>query len=156
MQGRSLGGMGASPAMVRRVQTPKRTPAGPARSLIDMRDRTSWSYNENCKLFATLHSCILSDVLLVAIWDAREYFTLDKNEDMVYKHENVASLPRLEQDLEYGDIAILYHSVSTYDVVRPSGGSSGDKAPAFNEADTALSMNLYGAALVSKHGSKSI
>ncbi|KAI0743696.1 hypothetical protein C8Q80DRAFT_856391 [Daedaleopsis nitida] len=131
--------MGASPAMARRVQTPRRTPAGPARSLIDMRDRTSWSYNEN-----------------FAIWDARAYFSLDKEEDLQYKHENVASLPRLEQDLEFGDIAILYHSISTYDVIRPSGGSSGDKPPAFNEANTALSLNLYGAALVSKHGSKSI
>ncbi|KAI0747736.1 hypothetical protein C8Q80DRAFT_1168262 [Daedaleopsis nitida] len=54
--------MGASPAMLRKVQTPKRTPAGPARSLLDMRDRTSWSYSEN-----------------FAIWDAREYFTLDKD-----------------------------------------------------------------------------
>ncbi|KAI0739247.1 hypothetical protein C8Q80DRAFT_1124592 [Daedaleopsis nitida] len=121
----SLGGMGASPAMLHKAQTPKRAPAGPARSLLDMRDRTSWGYSEN--------------------YDGLQYL-----------HENVASLPRLDQDLEYGDIAVLYHSVSTYDVVRPAGGSNGDKPSAYNEADTALSMNLYGAALVSKYGSKGV
>ncbi|KAI0739532.1 hypothetical protein C8Q80DRAFT_1123943 [Daedaleopsis nitida] len=41
--------------------------------------------------------------LHVAIWDAREYFSLDKNEDMQYKHENITLLPHLEQELEYGD-----------------------------------------------------
>ncbi|KAI0741497.1 hypothetical protein C8Q80DRAFT_1109846, partial [Daedaleopsis nitida] len=99
--GRSLRGMGASPAMLRKgSQTPKRANAGPGCSLLDMRNKMSWSYSEN-----------------FAIWDAREYFTLDKDNEQQYLHENVVSLPCVEQDLEFGDVAILYHSVSTYDVI---------------------------------------
>lgn len=53
--GRSLGGMGASPAMLRKAQTPKHTKAGPARSLLDMRDKTSWSAAENCMSLLSLY-----------------------------------------------------------------------------------------------------
>ena len=90
----------------------------------------------------------------VAIWDAREYFTIVKDDDKVFAHENVASLPRYERDLEFGDLALVYHSVSTFDAA-PTPPSS-DKAPPYNEAKTILSMNLYGVALIAKYDSKGI
>ena len=89
---------------------------------------------------------------LVAIWDAREYFQSNKNADKQYHHELLTSLPRLPFDLEYGDLAIVYHSVNTYPVTR----GKQDKIPTFAEANTALSMNLYGVALVAKWNSRSV
>ena len=72
----------------------------------------------------------------------------------MFAHENVASLPRYKQDLEFGDLAVVYHSVSTFDAAPPPPSS--DKAPAYNEAKTILSMNLYGVALIAKYDSKGI
>ena len=64
----------------------------------------------------------------------------------------LTSLPRLPFDLEYGDLAIVYHSVNTY----PIPPSRQDKMSAFNEAKMALSMNLYGVALIAKWNSRAV
>ena len=61
----------------------------------------------------------------------------------MFLHEDVASLPRFQEELEFGDIAIVYHSVSTYDV-------TAREKTTFTQATTALSLNLYGVALVAK------
>ena len=92
---------------------------------------------------------MLSDEDPVGIWDARPYFEFHKNTNKKYRHELLTSLPRLPFDLEYGDLAIVYHSVNTYTVAPVKH----DKIPSFNEATTALSMNLYGVALISKYNS---
>ena len=89
---------------------------------------------------------------LVGIWDARKYFNSAKPADKQYRHELLTSLPRLPFDLEYGDLAVVYHSVNTYAVPR----AKQDKIPTFAEATTALSMNLYGVALLAKWNSRSL
>ena len=91
-------------------------------------------------------------MLSVAIWDAREYFASNRDPSKKYRHQMLTSLPRLPFDLEYGDLAIVYHSVNTYAVTR----TKADKLPSFNEATSALSMNLYGVALLAKWNSRHI
>ncbi|KAI0688834.1 hypothetical protein C8Q76DRAFT_772035 [Earliella scabrosa] len=122
----SLRGMGA---------TPSQPGQNPSRSLLEMRDKTSWTTADD-----------------IGIWDAREYFNSAKPADKQYRHELLTSLPRLPFDLEYGDLAVVYHSVNTYAVPR----AKQDKIPTFAEATTALSMNLYGVALLAKWNSRSL
>ena len=58
----------------------------------------------------------LTCCFLVPIWDARTQFTSDKYIlDGVFTVENTFKLPRLQgEDLQHGDIALLYHSVNMY------------------------------------------
>ena len=53
---------------------------------------------------------------------------------------------------QYGDLAIVYHSVNTYAITR----TKADKLPSFNKVTSALSMNLYGVALLAKWNSRHI
>ena len=150
----SLRGMGATPSRLQQKKGPSRArmDSNPSRSLLEMRDKTSWTTADESTHLFNVYIFSLLLLGIVAIWDAREYFQSNKNADKQYHHELLTSLPRLPFDLEYGDLAIVYHSVNTYAVTR----GKQDKIPTFAEANTALSMNLYGVALVAKWNSRSV
>ena len=88
-----------------------------------------------------------TDASAVAIWDARPYFLHSKPGKLVWKHEYVTRLERLTEDLQYGDIAIVYHSVSAYSIVQKA------ENPTFHTATTGISLNLYGVALIASFNS---
>ncbi|KAI0709815.1 hypothetical protein C8Q76DRAFT_624765, partial [Earliella scabrosa] len=93
----------------------------PSRSFLDMRDKTSWSTDDD-----------------IAIWDARPLFQAGKAPGNNFCHDRVTSLPRLYRDLEFGDIALVYYGASTYPVSRAVHA----------EASIGLSLNLYGVVLI--------
>ncbi|RPD67881.1 hypothetical protein L226DRAFT_430344, partial [Lentinus tigrinus ALCF2SS1-7] len=92
-------GMGFTPGKGRAKGQSSQTRVAPvpSPSLLDMREKTTWSYTDN-----------------IGVWDAREYFRADKPEELVYRHENVTSLPVCSEDLRFGDIALAYYCVSSY------------------------------------------
>ncbi|KAI0741509.1 hypothetical protein C8Q80DRAFT_1110607 [Daedaleopsis nitida] len=101
--------------------TPKkgRTPALlPSRSLIEMRDKTTWQITDD-----------------IPLWDTRHLFKTGLDCDTKFSHDTVASLPRLERELQFGEVAIIYYSASTF---LPSKNIHPD-------AVHGLSLNLYGA-----------
>ncbi|RPD52026.1 hypothetical protein L227DRAFT_515424, partial [Lentinus tigrinus ALCF2SS1-6] len=100
-----------------------RSDSVPSRSLLDMRDKTTWSHTDD-----------------IGVWDAREYFRADKPDNLVYRHEKLTSLPPCTEDLQFGDIALVYYCTSTYQTSTSS----------FAEAKVAVSHNLYGVALLAR------
>ena len=79
------------------------------------------------------------EIFTVAIWDARHLFKAGKPPGLYFNHNEVASLPRLQRDLEFGEIALVYYSASSY-VLSDEKSYSGTKA--------GLSLNLYGVVLL--------
>lgn len=124
--------------------TPGRSTAGsglsnakPSRSLLDMRDKTVWGHGDDSKSALSLVCKKQKELtgLVVGLWDAREYFSGGKVDSLVYRHENLTSLPRCTEELRFGDIALVYYCASTY----PSKNNT-----------TGMSHNLYGAALLAR------
>ena len=76
--------------------------------------------------------------MLVAIWDARAQFQAGKIPGNDFSHDTVANLPRLHRDLDFGDIALVYYSASTYSAVRTT----------HPDASMGVSLNLYGIVLI--------
>lgn len=72
------------------------------------------------------------------IWDARPQFTSGKYIlDGIFAIENTFKLPKLEgEDLQHGDIVLIYHSVSMYKKDRTDS--------------MGLSFGLYGAVLLGR------
>ena len=72
------------------------------------------------------------------IWDARPQFTSGKYIlDGIFAIENTFKLPKLEgEDLQHGDIGLIYHSVSMYKKDRTDS--------------VGLSFGLYGAVLLGR------
>ncbi|KAI0713350.1 hypothetical protein C8Q76DRAFT_621137, partial [Earliella scabrosa] len=107
--------------------------AGPSRSFLDMRDKTVWSTSDD-----------------IAIWDGRKFFAANKSPAELFRHDFVTNLPRLNHDLQFGDVAIVYYSVSTYPIGSSSSSSASSSANsvAYTNAKAGLSFNLYGAVLV--------
>ena len=79
---------------------------------------------------------ILKHLVIVPIWDARPQFASRKYLlDGVFSIEDTFKLPKLEgEDLQHGDIALIYHSVMMY---------AKDRTMAMG-----LSFGLYGAVLI--------
>ncbi|PIL22303.1 hypothetical protein GSI_14991 [Ganoderma sinense ZZ0214-1] len=74
----------------------------------------------------------------IPIWDARAQFIENKFlADGIFDIANTFKLPRLQgEDLQHGDVALIYHSVSTY---KPSGGT-----------EMSITFGLYGAVLLGR------
>ena len=76
--------------------------------------------------------------LIVAIWDARAQFQAGKVPGNDFSHDQVTNLPRLSHDLDFGDIALVYYSASTYSASRTTHA----------DASMGVSLNLYGVVLI--------
>ncbi|TFK77669.1 hypothetical protein K466DRAFT_508245, partial [Polyporus arcularius HHB13444] len=120
---RVLPGMGFTPSKGARTGAASSSDGRPSRSLLDMRDKTAWGSNDD-----------------IAIWDARHLFSARGGVKDNFKHDMVTSLKRIEYDLTFGDIAMVYYSASTYPV--------GAERNSFSSAVQALSLNLYGVVLL--------
>ena len=81
---------------------------------------------------------ILKHLVIVPIWDARPQFASGKYLlDGVFSIEDTFKLPKLEgEDLQHGDIALIYHSITMY---------AKDRTTAMG-----LSFGLYGAVLIGR------
>ena len=114
---------------------------GLAGGLLAMRSKTAWGANDDSKLYQSTYmlTLLIQLQLEVPIWDARQYFSTTRSAGKPFLHENVASLPQLTRDLVYGDVALVYHSVSNYAL-----------SPERVVGTTAqgLSFNLYGIVLI--------
>ncbi|TFK78821.1 hypothetical protein K466DRAFT_606634 [Polyporus arcularius HHB13444] len=109
--------MGFTPSKGGRTGGSGSSDSCPSQLLLDMRDKTAWGSNDN-----------------IAIWDACHLFAARGLKE-VFKHDKVTSLERLERDLEFGEITMMYYSASTY----PVGAEKNN----FTSAVQALSLNLY-------------
>ncbi|KAI1789301.1 hypothetical protein LXA43DRAFT_893025 [Ganoderma leucocontextum] len=124
---RALPGMGFMPRKAAaKPQGEKLTGGSSAsgRSLLKMRDKTAWAATDK-----------------IPLWDGREYFKKNKLASNKFKHELVHTLPSFKMDLSFGDIALVYYSVSNF-------GSG--KSEAHTVADESLSLNLYGVVLIAE------
>ena len=75
-------------------------------------------------------------LLLVPLWDARDELLENKQVSSGrFAVDKTFKLPRLNEDLRYGDIAIVYYSASTYKQTKE---------------EASLSLQLYGAVLLSR------
>ena len=76
--------------------------------------------------------------VIVPIWDAHLQFVSGKYlVDGKFSIEDTFKLPKLEgEDLQHGDIALIYHSVTMY--------------PKENTTAMGLSFGLYGAVLIGR------
>ncbi len=139
---RILPGLGFTPSKGARTGGAASSDSRPSRSLLDMRDKTTWGSNDDSK-HCSFDCCVyfyqLNCIHSVAIWDARHLFAA-RGVKEVFKHDKVTSLKRLERDLEFGEIAMVYYSASTYPV--------GTEKNNFSSAVLALSLNLYGVVLL--------
>ena len=81
---------------------------------------------------------ILKYLVIVPIWDTHPQFASRKDLlDGVFSIEDTFKLPKLEgEDLQHGDIALIYHSVTMY---------AKDRTTAMG-----LSFGLYGAVLIGR------
>lgn len=79
-------------------------------------------------------------MFLVPLLDGREYFKANKLVGNIFKHEIIHTLPGFKTDLEFGDLALVYYSVSSF------GGTVQTEMG----LEASLSLNLYGAVLLAK------
>ena len=76
----------------------------------------------------------------VPIWDARaQFFSNKRLSDGIFDIKKTFELPKLKkgEDLQHGDVVLIYHSVSTYTSKKDT-------------AETWLSFGLYGAILLGR------
>ncbi|KAI0364743.1 hypothetical protein BV20DRAFT_982997 [Pilatotrama ljubarskyi] len=97
-------------------RAPKKNPSMLSHSLLEMRDKMTWSANDD-----------------IAIWDATQYFKKSKAPSKQFTFNLLPTLPRMTADLTFGDIVIVFYSVSSYNRKNGMG----------------LSLNLCGVMLVS-------
>ena len=67
----------------------------------------------------------------VPVWDASEMFKKNRFKTAVFNHDEVTRLPRVKEELNHGDLVMVYYSASTY--VKKNAS-----------AQECLSLNLYG------------
>ena len=67
----------------------------------------------------------------VPVWDASEMFKKNRFKTAVFNHDEVTRLPRVKEELNHGDLVMVYYSASTY--VKKN-----------NNSQECLSLNLYG------------
>ncbi|KAI0665362.1 hypothetical protein C8Q78DRAFT_986772, partial [Trametes maxima] len=77
--------------------TSAKVPSVPSRSLLEMRDKTTWSTNDD-----------------VGAWDGTEYFKRNKKPSMKFSFDVLHTLPRLTADPNFGDTVMVLYSASTY------------------------------------------
>ncbi|KAI0359697.1 hypothetical protein OH77DRAFT_1395134, partial [Trametes cingulata] len=78
-------------------RAPKKNPSTPSHSLLEMRDKTTWSANDD-----------------IAIWDATQYFKKSKAPSKQFTFDLLPTLPRMTADPTFGDIVIVLYSASSY------------------------------------------
>ncbi|KAI0713355.1 hypothetical protein C8Q76DRAFT_620290, partial [Earliella scabrosa] len=88
--------------------------SGPARSYIDMCDRTTWGHDDTTGKLVS---------------DGR------------FSYDAIYRLPRLDEELEPGDLALVFYSASTYSIEKDKRQTTPSEG---------LSLNLYGAMLVAR------
>ena len=59
------------------------------------------------------------------MWDARHQFKAGKLKSDKFSHDKVPQLPSFTEELQYGDLVMVYHSASTYSVKSAGKSISG-------------------------------